>query len=65
VDEFSDAASTERRGDALPADHPAADLAAAEDDCVSHIPAEVKDAAAATQGNREPPDSQVRAGELV
>jgi hypothetical protein len=65
VDEFLDAAPTERRGDVLPADHPAANLALAEGDCVAHVPAEVKDAVAAAHGNHEPPDSPIRAGELV
>lgn len=65
MDEFLDAAPTERRGDVLPADHPAANLAPAEGDCVSHIPAEVKDAVAAAHGNREPADTPIRAGELV
>jgi hypothetical protein len=51
--------------DELPADHPAAELAPAEGDCPSHIPAEVKEQAAAAHGNREPSDSPVRAGELV
>ena len=63
--ELSDAAPTERRGDVLPADHPAANLSPAEGDCISHIPAEVKDAAAAAHGNREPADTPVRPAELV
>jgi hypothetical protein len=65
VDERSDPAPTERRGDLLPADHPAANLAPAERDCPAQIPAEVKERAAAAHGNREPPDTPVRAGELV
>jgi hypothetical protein len=65
VDELSDPAPTERRGDALPADHPAANLAPAEGDCPAQIPAEVKERAAAAHGNREPPNAPVRAGELV
>ena len=51
--------------DELPADHPAAELAPAEGDCPSHVPAEEKEQAAAAHGNREPSDSPVRAGELV
>jgi hypothetical protein len=34
-------------------------------DCPSHIPAEEKEKAAAAHGNREPPDTPVRAEELV
>ena len=30
-----------------------------------NVPAEVKDAVAAAHGNHEPPDSPIRAGELV
>jgi hypothetical protein len=51
--------------DELPADRPAVELAPAEGDCPSHVPAEEKDQAAAAHGNHEPPDSPVRAGELV
>jgi hypothetical protein len=51
--------------DELPADHPAAELAPAEGDCPSHIPADEKEQAATALGKREPPDSPVRAGELV
>ena len=40
-------------------------LSPVEGDCISHIPAEVKDAAAATHGNREPADTPVRPAELV
>jgi hypothetical protein len=65
VDELLDAAPTERRGDVLPADHPAANLAAPESDCVAHIPVAVKDAVAAVHGNREPPDTPIGPGELV
>ena len=60
-----DTAPTERRGEALAAGHPAADLAVEEGDCISHLPAEVKDAVAAAHGRREPPDSPVDAAELV
>jgi hypothetical protein len=42
-----------------------ANLAPVEGDCISHIPAEVKDAAAAAHGNREPADTSVRPAELV
>ena len=42
-----------------------ASLAPVEGDCISHIPAEVKDAAAAAQGDREPADTPVRPAELV
>jgi hypothetical protein len=42
-----------------------ANLSPAEGDCISHIPAEVKDAAAAAHGNREPADTPVRPAELV
>jgi hypothetical protein len=59
------AAPTERRGDLLPADHPAVHLAPVEGDCIAHIPAEVKTAVAAVHGNREPPDSSVRPEELL
>jgi hypothetical protein len=61
----TDAAPTQRRGQALPADHPAADLAAATEDCIAEVPVEVKDAVAALHGNREPPDTPVDPGELV
>jgi hypothetical protein len=37
----------------------------AEGDCIAHIPAEVKEQAAAAHGNREPPDTPIRPGELV
>jgi hypothetical protein len=40
-------------------------LAPAEGDCVAHIPVEVKNAVAAVHGNREPPETPIRAGELV
>jgi hypothetical protein len=60
-----DTAPTERRGDVLPADHPAADRAAGAGDCIAHIPAGVKVAAAAAHGNREPPDTPLDPGELV
>lgn len=60
-----DAASTERRGQALPPDHPAADLAVAPGDCIAEVPAETKEAVAALHGNREPPDTAVDPGELV
>jgi hypothetical protein len=50
-----DTAPTERRGDVLPADHPAANLAAETEDCIAHIPVEVKDATAESHGNHEPP----------
>ena len=65
MDEFLDTAPTERRGEVLPAGHPAANLAPAEGDCPSEISAEVKEQAAAVHGNREPPDSSVPAEELV
>jgi hypothetical protein len=65
VDERVDAAPTERRGEVLPADHPAVNLAPSEGDCVAHIPVEVKNAVAAAHGNREPPETPIRAGELV
>jgi hypothetical protein len=64
LDELSDATPTERRGDALPAGDPA-NLAPAEGDCPAEVPAEIKDQAAAAHGNHEPPDSPIRAGELV
>jgi len=60
-----DKVPTERRGDVLPADHPAANLAPEEGDCIAHIPVEVKEASAAMHGNREPPDSPLDPGELV
>jgi hypothetical protein len=60
-----DTAPTERRGDLLPIDHPAAAQATAEADCIAHIPAEVKDATAAAHGNREPPDTPLDSAELV
>ena len=63
--EEAEAAPTRRRGQALPAGHPAADLAVAAGDCIAEVPAEVKDAVAALHGNREPPDSPVEPGELV
>jgi hypothetical protein len=63
--EEAEAAPTRRRGQALPADHPAAALAPAPGDCIAEVPAETKDAAAALHGNREPPDSPVDPGELV
>lgn len=65
MDEFLDTAPTERRGEVLPAGHPAANLAPAEGDCVAHISAEVKDAVATAHGNREPPDSPVQPEDLV
>ena len=65
MDEPLDPAPTVRRGDALPADYPAANLAPAERDCPAEVPAEVKDQAAAAHGNSEPPDAPVHAGELV
>lgn len=65
VDERLDPAPTERRGEVLPADHPATNLAAAEGDCPSHIPAEVKERTAAAHDNHEPPDTPIRAGELM
>ena len=60
-----DAAPTERRGQALPADHPAADLAITAGDCIAEVPATTKDAVAALHGNREPPDTPVDPRELV
>jgi len=60
-----DTAPTERRGDVLPADHPAASLAAEAEDCISHIPADVKDATAMSHGNSEPPDTPPDPEELV
>jgi hypothetical protein len=65
VDELSDPAPTERRGEVLPADHPATNLAPPEGDCPAHIPAEVKERTAATHGNREPPDTPIRPEELM
>jgi hypothetical protein len=61
----ADAAPTRRRGQPLPADHPAADLAVAPGDCIAEVPAETKAAVAARHGNREPPDTPVDPGELV
>ena len=63
--ESADAAPTRRRGEELPADHPAADLPPALGDCIAEVPVETKDAVAALHGNREPPDSPVRPEELV
>ena len=65
VDEPLDPAPAERRSDALPADHPAANPAPAARDCPAQVPAEVKKRAAAAHGNHEPPDAPVRAEELV
>lgn len=65
MDERVDSAPTERRGDVLPADHPTANLAPEEGDCIAHIPAEMKNAAAAAHGNTEPPDTPVLPGQLV
>jgi hypothetical protein len=48
----------------LPAGDPAS-LAPAEGDCPAEVPAELKEQAAAAHGNQEPPDSPIRAGELV
>jgi len=63
--EGAEAAPTRRRGQALPADHPAAELAATPGDCIYDVPARTKDAVAALHGNREPPDVLVDPGELV
>jgi hypothetical protein len=41
------------------------DAAPEEGDCIAHIPTEVKDAVAAANDNREPPDTPVQPGELV
>lgn len=65
MDERVDAAPTERRGEVLPADHPAVNLAPEEGDCIAHIPAEIKNAVAAAHGNREPPETPIRPEELV
>lgn len=64
VDE-ANAAPTQRRDELLPADHPAANAAAALGDCVADVPASTKDAVAALHGNRLPPDTPVDPGELV
>jgi hypothetical protein len=61
----AESAPTRRRGQALPADHPAAALAPTAGDCIAEVPTETKAAAAALHGNREPPDSAVDPGELV
>jgi hypothetical protein len=63
--EGDDVAPTRRRGEELPADHPAAALATASGDCIAEVPATMKAAAAALHGNREPPDTAVDPGELV
>jgi hypothetical protein len=63
--EGADAAPTRRRGEVLPADHPAAALAPAPGDCIAEVPVETKDAVAAWHGNQEPPDTPVDPGELV
>jgi hypothetical protein len=60
-----DAAPIRRRGEVLPADHPAAALAPAPGDCIAEVSVGVKDAVAARHGNHEPPDSPVDPGELV
>jgi hypothetical protein len=60
-----DAAPTQRRGQVLPADHPAAALAPVMGDCIAEVPTETKEAVAALHGNREPPDTPVDPGELV
>ena len=65
MEEGMDTAPTERRGDVLPGDHPAVELAAEAGDCIAHIPAEVKAAVAAVHGNREPPDTPLDPGEPV
>ena len=38
MEEGMDTAPTERRGDVLPGDHPAVELAAEAGDCIAHIP---------------------------
>jgi hypothetical protein len=63
--EEAEAAPTRRRGQALPADHPAVAVAPAPGDCIAEVPAGAKDAAAALHGNREPPGTPVDPGELV
>jgi len=63
--EEPDAAPTQRRGEALPADHPAHDVAAAAGDCIAEVPAALKDEVAALHGNHEPPDTPIDPRELV
>jgi hypothetical protein len=63
--EEAEAASTRRRRQALPADHPAADLAVASGDCIAEVPAEMKAAVAGLHGDREPPDTPLDPGKLV
>jgi hypothetical protein len=63
--EEAEAAPTRRRGQPLPADHPAAALAPAPGDCIAEVPVETKNAVAALHGNQEPPDTPVNPGELV
>jgi hypothetical protein len=63
--EGANAAPTQRRDEPLPADHPAAQAAAALGDCIADIPASTKEAVAALHGNRRPPDTPVDPGELV
>jgi hypothetical protein len=63
--EGDDMAPTRRRGEELPAGHPAAAAAPAPGDCTAEVPATVKAAAAAAHGNREPPDTPVDPGELA
>jgi hypothetical protein len=65
MEEGRNTAPTERRGDVLPAGHPAMIRAAEAGDCIADIPAEVKAAVAAVHGNREPPDTPIDPGELV
>jgi hypothetical protein len=49
-------APTRRRGEELPAGHPAAAAAPAPGDCIAEVPA--------AHGNREPPDTPVDPGDL-
>jgi len=63
--EGAETGPTRRRGQMLPADHPAAAVAPAPGDCIAEVPADVKEAVAALHGKREPPDSPVDPGELV
>jgi hypothetical protein len=65
MEEPVDIAPTERRGEVLPRDHPAATLSPEAGDCIADIPAAVKDAVAAGHGNRVPPDTPVQPDELV
>jgi hypothetical protein len=62
--EGAEAAPTRRRGQALPADHPAVALAPAPGDCIAEVPTQTKEAVAALHGNREPPDTPVDPREL-